>query len=51
MRHSTIEVKLQGHKNQYYVLKVYDSNGDIKQVHTSKDLKYLTKLKKERYSK
>lgn len=48
---SEITVKLKGHKNQYYVLKAFNSDGTIKAVHTSKDLNYLRKLRKERYSK
>jgi len=45
---SSIEIKLKGHKNQYYVLRVFNDDGTIKLVHTSKNIKYLTNLRKQR---
>lgn len=47
--HSDIEIKLKGHKNQYYILRVFNSDGSIKNVHTSKDINYLIRLRKNRY--
>lgn len=49
MRHE-IKTHLIGTKNQYYILRVYQ-NDRISYVHTSKDLSYLMRLLKERYSK
>ena len=46
----TIETRLKGMKSQYHVLKVF-SGEKLPIVHTSKDLNYLYKLVKERYSK
>lgn len=49
MKHpAIIEVKLKGLKSQYYILKAFNSNGTIKRVHTSKDVNYLIKLRKNR---
>ncbi len=49
MKHpATIEIKLKGLKSQYYILKAFNSDGTIKRVHTSKDVNYLTNLKKQR---
>jgi hypothetical protein len=48
-----IQVKLEGHRNQYYVLLVYkDETSSLPfYVHTSKDISYLRRLVKERFSK
>ena len=38
---SSIEIKLPNTKQQYYVLKVFNDDGSIKMVHTSKNLNYV----------
>lgn len=48
-----IDAKLSDTKQKYWILKVYQEWSDLipKYVHTSKDLAYLKRLVKERYSK
>ena len=48
MLKSKIETYLAGTKNQYYILKLFNDDGSIKKVHTSKNLNYLRAIKKEK---
>lgn len=45
---SEIQVRNQGHKTQYYTLKLF-VNGVLKDVHTSKSLPYLRQIENNFY--